>query len=198
MTTIDYYTFPLSPFAYLAGTRLEEIAARHGAKVTYRPFALLAVFKATGTLPPGERHPSRQTYRLQDLARVARFNGLPINLKPRHWPTNPVPAATALIAAQAAGGGDLGGLAHAIGRACWAEDRDIAEDAVIRDLLSTHGFDPALADRGLVSGVETYERNTQAALDAGVFGAPTYVLGDQVFWGQDRLPHLDAHLAGRA
>lgn len=198
MTSIDYFTFPLSPFAYLAGTRLEEIAARHGASVTYRPFALLAVFAQTGTLPPGERHPSRQKYRLQDLARVARFNGLPINLRPRHWPTNPVPAAAALIAAQAAGGGDLGGLAHAIGRACWAEDRDIAEDAVIRDLLSTHGFDPALADRGLVSGAETYERNTQAALDAGVFGAPTYVVGEELFWGQDRLPHLDAHLAGRA
>lgn len=197
MANIDYFTFPLSPFAYLAGTRLEDVAAKHGASVTYKPFGLLKVFEATGTLPPGQRHPSRQAHRLQELARVAKFNKMEINIKPSHWPTNPVPAMSALIAAQAAGGGDLAGLSHGFLKACWAEEKDIASDEVIKACLGAHGFDAALADSGLLSGSETIERNTNEALERGVFGAPTYIIDDQVFWGQDRLPHLDAYLAER-
>ncbi len=195
MTRIDYYYFPISPFTYLAGTRLEQIAAEHGAEILYKPVQLMRIFAETGTPPPKERHASRQSYRLADIARVARANGMAINLQPAHWPTNPVPASSALIAAQDAGGGDLGGLAHAFCRACWAEDRDIADDAVIRDLLSACDFDPGLADRGLLSGSETIERNTEEALRAMVFGAPSYVVDGEVFWGQDRLAHLAAKLA---
>jgi 2-hydroxychromene-2-carboxylate isomerase len=142
-----------------------------------------------------DRHVSRQRYRLQDLARLSRAAGLPINLQPRHWPTNAVPACAAIITAQGAGGGDTGRLLHALLRAVWAEDRDIAEDAVVRDCLAQAGFDPALADRGLLTAIETLQRNTDEALGRMVFGAPSYVVGDEVFWGQDRLALLDAHLA---
>lgn len=196
MAVIDYYCFPLSPFSYLAGLRLEEIAARHGAEISYRPVELFRIFAETGTPLVKDRHPSRQRYRLQDIARIARAEGLPVNLQPRHWPTNAVPASVAIITAQQAGGGDVGRLLHAFTRAVWAEDRDIAEDAVVRGCLTEAGFDPALADRGMLSGVEALQRNTDAALKRGVFGAPSYVVGDEIFWGQDRLPHLAAHLAG--
>lgn len=198
MARIEYFLFPLSPFSYLAGVRLEEVAARHDAAIDYRPVQLFRIFEATGTLLPKDRHISRQNYRMQDIARVARMNGMPVNLKPTHWPTNPAPASAAIINAQAAGGGDLGGLVHGFVRAVWAEDRDIAEDAVVRDILSAHGFDPDLAARDLVGAMETLERNTEEALRRMVFGAPTYVVGEEVFWGQDRLPHLDAHLAALA
>jgi 2-hydroxychromene-2-carboxylate isomerase len=123
---------------------------------------------------------------------------MPLNLQPRHWPTNPVPASAAIIAAGEAGGGDMGALVHGFLRAVWAEDRDIAEDATIRDALAQAGFDPAVADRGLLTAVETLERNTDEALRRMVFGAPSYVVGDEVFWGQDRLALLDAHLGARA
>jgi 2-hydroxychromene-2-carboxylate isomerase len=106
-----------------------------------------------------------------------------------------VPASAAIIAAQAAGGGDVGGLVHGILRAVWAEERDIADDQVVREVLAASGFDPGLADRGMLSGAETLERNTEEALQRMVFGVPSYVVGEEVFWGQDRLPHLDAHLA---
>lgn len=198
MAHIDYFTFPLSPFAYLAGTGLEDIAQKHGATITYKPFGLIKIFEATGTLPPGQRHPSRQAHRLQELDRVAKFNKMPINPKPAHWPTNPVPAMSALIAAQDAGGGDLAGLCHGLLRACWAEDQNIAEDDVIKSQLSANGFDAGLADSGLLTGSETIERNTNEALERGVFGAPTYLIDDQVFWGQDRLPHLEAYLSENA
>lgn len=195
MAHIDYFTFPLSPFAYLAGLRLEEVAQAHGATITYKPFGLMAIFEKTGTLPVPQRHPSRQAHRLQEIARVAKFNDMPINLKPAHWPTNPVPAMSALIAAQDAGGGDLGGLCHSFLRACWTEEKDISDDSVIGALLEAHGFAASLTMSGMLSGSETIERNTNEALERGVFGAPTYLVDDQVFWGQDRLPHLAAYLA---
>jgi 2-hydroxychromene-2-carboxylate isomerase len=198
MAVIDYYLFPLSPFSYFAGLKLEAIAERRGAKILYKPMQLFRVFESVGTPKVADRHPSKQAYRLQDIARVARLEGLPVNLRPAHWPTNAAPACAAIIAAQAAGGGDLGGLVHGFLRAVWAEDRDIAEDAVVRDVLAAHGFEPGLADRGLLAAMETLERNTEEALRRGVFGAPSYLVGEEVFWGQDRLPHLDAHLAALA
>lgn len=198
MPDIDYYFTPLSPYSYLAGDKLERIAERHGARISYKPVNLMKVFEATGGVPPAQRPPARQAYRLQDLARVARREGLPINLQPAHWPTNPAPASYAIIAAQEAGGGDVGALARALMAACWAEERDIAEDAVIGDCLEAAGFDRSLVSSGLLSGAETFERNTEEAIARGVFGAPTYVVGDQIFWGHDRLPHLEDHLASLA
>lgn len=195
MPRIDYFFSTLSPFSYLAGTRLEAIAARHGAQVVYRPMNIMALFQATGGTPVPERHPSRQAYRLTEIRRIAEFTGLPVTPRPRHWPTNPVPSSAAIIAAQDAGGGDTGRLAHGLLAACWAEERDIAEDAVIRDCLAAAGFDPGLAERAIFSGADQYERNTHAALEAGVFGAPSYILDTELFWGQDRLEHLDRRLA---
>lgn len=197
MATIDYFFTTLSPYAYLAGTRAEEIAARHGAAVNYKPVDLTALFARTGGQALPDRHPARRAYRLQELRRQSAKTGLPINLQPSFFPTNPAPSAYAIIAAQSAGGGDMGALVHGLLRACWAEDRDIAEDAVIRDCLSAAGFDPGLADRGLLAGAETYARTLEEAVDRGVFGSPFYAVGDELFWGQDRLDDLDLHLSGK-
>ena len=197
MANIDYYFGTISPFAYLAGDRLERIAARHGAAITYKPLDILQLFDRTGGVRPANRHPSRMDYRAQELPRWADHLGLPLNLKPAFWPANMAPSSYAIIAAQGAGGGDTGGLVQGFLRAVWAEDRDISDDVVIRDILSAHGFDPALADKGLFVGAETYGRNLEQAVEAGVFGSPFYVVREsgQKFWGQDRLDFLDRHLA---
>jgi 2-hydroxychromene-2-carboxylate isomerase len=194
MAEIDYFLFPLSPFSYLAGLELEAVAARRGASIAYRPVLLPRILAEVGTPQVKDRHPSKQKYRLQELARLARAKGMPINLQPRYWPTNPMPASAAIVTAQGAGG-DVGRLVHGFLRAVWAEERDIAEDETVREVLTATGFDPGLADRGLLTAVETVERNTEEAIRRGVFGAPSYVVGDEVFWGQDRLPLLEAHLA---
>jgi 2-hydroxychromene-2-carboxylate isomerase len=197
MAHIDYYFSTVSPWAYLAGNRLEELAARHGATITYKPIDLGALFPRTGGQPLPERHPSRQAYRLQELDRQSRKLGMPLNVHPAFWPVNGAPAAYAIIAAQSAGG-NVGALAQAIMRACWAEEKSIAEDETIRACLSATGFDPGLADKGLLMGAETYARNTEEAAAAGVFGSPFYVVDTgQKFWGQDRLEDLDLHLAGK-
>lgn len=198
MAHVDYYFSTVSPWAYLAGNRLEEMAARHGATISYKPVDLGRLFPATGGLALADRHASRKAYRLQELDRQSRKLGMPLTLHPAFWPVNGAPAAYAIIAAQAAGGGDVGALAQAILRACWAEERNIAEDDTIRACLAATGFDPGLADRGLLAGAETYARNTEEAAAAGVFGSPFYVVDTgQMFWGQDRLEDLELHLAGR-
>ncbi|APE42672.1 2-hydroxychromene-2-carboxylate isomerase [Sulfitobacter alexandrii] len=196
MSQIDYYFATLSPYCYLAGLRLEAVAEKHGATINYKPFDIIAAFSRTGGKPPKERHVSRIEYRAQELPRQARKLGMPFHLQPAHWPTNGAPAAYAFIAAQNAGGGDLGLLAHAITRSVWADERDIAQDDVIRACLTEAGFDPGLADSGLLEGAETYARNLEEAVERGVFGAPFYIVGDQRFWGQDRIADLDLHLAG--
>jgi 2-hydroxychromene-2-carboxylate isomerase len=198
MAHIDYFFGTISPFVYLAGTRMEEIAGRHGATVAYKPMDIGALFGRTSGLALKDRHESRREYRLQEIRRQAAKTDLPINLQPAHWPTNPAPSSYAIIAAEKAGGGNMGTLVHSICRACWAEDRDIAEDGVIRDCLSLAGFDPDLADRGMLAAAETYAANLEEAVAKGAFGAPFYVVDSgERFWGQDRLDDLEMHLAGK-
>lgn len=198
MPHIDYYFVTLSPWTYLAGSRLEAIAEKHGASVTYKPCDLGRVFKATGGLPLGERAQARRDYRMQELRHWRAALGMDLTLEPAHFPTNPAPSSYAIIAAQAAGGGDVGKLTQNLLRACWAEEKDIADNGVIRDCLTRAGFDPELADSGLLQGATTYEANADEAIKAGVFGAPFYLVdGVEKFWGQDRLDMLELFLAGR-
>lgn len=197
MTQIDYYFSTISPFTYLAGNRLEEIARRNGATIAYKPLDIIALFARTGGTPPAQRPECRQAYRLQELRRQAAKAGMPINLQPAHFPTNAAPASYAVIAAQKTGGGDVGALVHGILRACWAEEKDVAEEPVIRECLEAAGFDPGLASSGLLMGAETYAANLEEAVGRGVFGAPFYIVGEERFWGQDRLDDLDLHLQGK-
>lgn len=195
MTQIDYFFAPISPFTYLAGNQLEDIADKHGATITYKPMDLMAVFPRTGGLPLGERHESRKAYRLQELARIAKRADMPINLQPAFFPTNPAPASYAIIAAQKAGGGDLPGLVQSFLRAIFAEEKNIAEDDVVAKALEDNGFSASLALSGMLEGAEIYAANTEEAIARGVFGSPFYIVGDERFWGQDRLWYLDAYLA---
>lgn len=193
MTTIDYYYSLLSPFTYLAGAGLEEIAARHGAQIVYRPTDLFKVFNETGGLPVPKRHPFRQEYRLQELNRLSKMNDMPLNIKPKHWPVDGTAASVAVISI-ARSGGDGGAISQAFLRACWVEERDISDKETIAAILSENGFDMAEVERGSEAATAEFEANADRALENGVFGAPFYVVGDERFWGQDRLSHLDWHL----
>ncbi|AXT28341.1 2-hydroxychromene-2-carboxylate isomerase [Ruegeria sp. AD91A] len=196
MTQIDYFFATISPYSYLAGNRLEEIAAKHDASISYKPLDIMALFARTGGTPPKDRHISRIEYRAQELLRQSKNLGMEFNLQPAHWPTNMAPSSYAIIAAISDGSGDVGKLCQLILRACWAEEKDVAQDDVIRDCLATAGFDPELANSGLLVGAETYAANLEEAVDRGVFGAPFYITPDgQRFWGQDRLDDLDRHLS---
>jgi 2-hydroxychromene-2-carboxylate isomerase len=152
MARIDYYFSVLSPFTYLAGLGLEEVAARRGATIAYRPMDIMKLFAETGGVPMPQRHPSRIAYRSQELLRIAGRRGLPFNLKPAHWPTNPVPASLGVIAVADAGG-DAGTLAHAFLRAVWAEERDIGDPAVVTAILGENGHDAAALAPSMAAAV---------------------------------------------
>ncbi len=197
MPHIDYYFTTLSPYTYLASDGLEQIADRHGATITYKPMDIMALLARTGGVAPKDRHPNRQQYRAEDLQRRAKRLGMPFNIQPAHWPTNQAPSCYAIIAAQQAGGGDVGALVRSFLAAVWTGEEDIADDAVVQRCLGDAGFDPGLSMSGLLTGAEQFAQNLEDAVNAGVFGAPFYVTDDGArFWGQDRLADLDAYLGG--
>lgn len=194
MSHIDYYMNPMSPFVHMVGARAATIAQAAGASLRYRPLDPGALFKRTGGQLLADRHDSRKAYRLQELDRWARRLNLPMKLRPAFFPTNPAPASYAIIAAQEAGGGDVTALVTGLTAAIWEQDRDIADDDVIRDCLVHAGFDPNLAFRGMLQGAEIYGRNLEDAVADGVFGVPFFKVGEAGFWGQDRLDFLADHL----
>jgi len=192
--TIQYFFAPQSPYVYLGHERLLKLGAQYGAMIEPRPFDIGAVFSETGGLPLAKRAPQRQAYRLQELQRWAQHVGLPINLQPKFFPVDQGPASLLLIAAREQAGADEAlELASAILRAVWAEDRDIADASTLEQLAGDAGFDGAalLAASRTPEMQQKYEAFTKEALDAGVFGAPWYVVDGQSFWGQDRLDFVE-------
>ena len=196
MAHIDYYFTVLSPFAYLCGDRMEQVATKHGATVAYKPVDIMQLFSEMGGTPPAQRHESRKEYRMHDLRHVSALSGMPINLTPAHWPVDQKPASARIVAASMAGA-DAGALTRAIMRAVWAEERDISDAATLDAIVSETGIDPATLTPHLPEAQAAFDPMTAEAMKNGVFGAPFYIADGERFWGQDRIVHLDAHLAGK-
>jgi carboxymethylenebutenolidase len=195
---VDYYFAPQSPWAYLGHQRLVEIAERTEATVRVMPIDLGGkVFPISGGLPLGQRAPQRQAYRLVELQRFSEHLNAPLNLKPKYFPVGGDDAARLIIAADLAQGSAAAmQVAGAVLAACWAQERNIADDKVLAELLAELNLSAALLEQSHSQAVqERYEAYTQAAIDAGVFGAPSYVVEGEIFWGQDRLDFVERALS---
>jgi len=196
--TVDYYFAPQSPWAYLGHQRLAMIARAAGATIRVMPIDLGGkVFPISGGLPLGQRAPQRQAYRLVELQRFSTHLNLPIHLKPRYFPVGGDDPARLIIAVDLAHGADAAmAIAGAVLAACWAQERNIADDNVLAELLVEQQLPVALLEQSHSQAVhERYEAYTQAAINAGVFGAPSYVVDGELFWGQDRLDFVERALA---
>jgi carboxymethylenebutenolidase len=196
--TVDYYFAPQSPWAYLGHQRLADIVQRTGATVRVMPIDLGGkVFPISGGLPLGQRAPQRQAYRLVEMQRFSQLLKLPLNLKPQYFPVGGDDAARLIIAADLAlGSAGAMAMAGAILTACWAQQRNMADDQVLAELVQEQKLPASLLAQSHSQAVqERYEACTQAAIDAGVFGAPSYVVDGEVFWGQDRLDFVERALA---
>lgn len=192
--TVDYYFAPQSPWAYLGHQRLADIVQSTGATVRVMPIDLGGkVFPISGGLPLGQRAPQRQAYRLLELQRFSEHLNAPLNLKPRYFPVGGDDAARVIIAADLAQGALAAmHVAGAVLSACWAQERNIADEKVLGELLSEQALPAGLLEQSHSQAVqERYEAYTQAAIDAGVFGAPSYVIDGEIFWGQDRLDFVE-------
>jgi carboxymethylenebutenolidase len=193
--SVDYYFSPVSPFAYLGGERFAKLTRDVGARVNEYPIDLAKIFPATGGIPLKQRAPARLAYRLVELRRWRDYLGVPLVLEPKYFPVDGNPAGLMIVAAREQ---DLDALAlsQRVLRAVWVEERNIADAQTLVELANDSGFDGrALAARSADPAVgRQYERDTQDAMQRGVFGSPTYVVDDELFWGQDRLDFVERKL----
>jgi 2-hydroxychromene-2-carboxylate isomerase len=196
--SIDYYFAPNSPWAYLGHERLAQIAQAAGAAIDVLPMDLGGkVFPVSGGVPLGQRAPQRQAYRLVELARYSQYLNAPLNVKPMFFPVDPGDAARLIVAVKLNDGPEAAmRISGAALRAVWAQERNIADEKVLATLLAECNL-PAerLAQSHSQAVAEAYGTYTQRAIEAGVFGAPSYVVDGEIFWGQDRLEFVERKLA---
>ena len=192
---IQYWLSTASPWAWLGSARFIELVKATGAKVTVLPVDLGAVFAATGGTPFSQRSAARQTYRQLELARWSQHLGIPVTLEPRHYPVDRGPSSRLLIAASNAGLDALP-LSHAVLRAIWSQERNIADWDTLAQLANECQLDgAALVHAARQADIERqYQDTTRQAIEAQVFGAPTYIVESERFWGQDRLDFLARRL----
>jgi 2-hydroxychromene-2-carboxylate isomerase len=190
-----------SPWAYFGGPRLQDIVRRHGVKLTLKPFDFQEVVPRTGGVPLRTRPEPRRSYHALELERWRKYLGMPLNLTPKHYPQDGTPlgwnkAPGWMVIAAQERGLDAPLLSHALLRALWAEERNTADLKVRVAVANENGMPgEALLLAETSEAVQSlYKRYSEEAEALGVFGAPTYVLHGERFWGQDRLDFLDRAL----
>lgn len=194
---VDYYFTPQSPWTYLGHDRFVALAKVSGARVNVMPVDLGKLFPVSGGLPLAKRAPQRQAYRLTELQRFSALLNLPLNLHPKFFPVSADAAARLIIAVDQREGSDAAlTLAGALQRAVWTEERDIADAGTLAATLASCGLPAQRLDDAQAPAVQArFDADSQRAIDAGVFGAPSYLVDDEIFWGQDRLDFLQRRLA---
>ena len=195
--TIDYYFTPQSPWTYLGHARFAQAAQAAGATVRVLPIDLGGkVFPISGGLPLGQRAPQRQVYRLLELKRHSDFLGLPLHVKPRFFPVSGDDASRLIIAVDLHDGAQAAmKISGAVLAAVWAQERHIASDKLLAELLAECSLDAVRLEQSYSQAVqERYEANTEQAIQAGIFGAPSYLIDGELFWGQDRLDFVERRL----
>jgi carboxymethylenebutenolidase len=196
--TVQYYFAPQSPWTYLGHLRFWDIARKAGALIEVLPVDLGGkVFPMSGGLALSKRAPQRQAYRLVELKRFSQWLHAPLNLQPKYFPVAGDDAARLIIAVDLHDGVAAAmHIADAVLRAVWVEERNIADESTLVQLLKEREL-PArrLEDSHSQTVAERYLAYTQQAIDAGVFGAPSYVIDGEIFWGQDRLDFVERRLA---
>ena len=195
--SVDYYFTPQSPWTHLGHQRFVNAATSAGAKVRVMPVDFGKVFAVSGGLPLSKRAPQRQAYRLLELKRFSEHLKQPLVLTPKFFPVGGDPAALLILAVDAHDGADAAlKVSGAIFSAVWAEERNIADEAVLSEILSACGLpNDRLAGSKDPAIQAAYDACTQQAIGAGVFGAPSYVIDGEIFWGQDRLDFVERRLA---
>jgi 2-hydroxychromene-2-carboxylate isomerase len=184
---VEFWFEFASSYSYLAAMRIEALAQAAGVALAWRPFLLGPVFLSLGwNDSPFNIYPPKGRYMWRDLARLAAKYGLPFKL-PSRFPRDGLLAARVAIAAD--GQEWLPAFVRGVSRANFGEDRDIADEAVIAAVLREQGADPApwLAAAHGQAAKDALRRQTERAMELGIFGAPTVTVGDELFWGNDRL-----------
>lgn len=195
--SIEYFAAPQSPWTYLGHERFVTLANKCRAEVLLKPVDAAKVFAATGGVPVAQRPPARQAYRLAELTRWSQHLGMPLNLHPKFFPVSGESGGKLIIAALHSSGTDKAlALLGALGRACWAEEKNIADADTLVAIANSVGLDGTalLSLSGSDEVAADFARNTEAAIAAEVFGVPWYRIDGEGYWGQDRLEFIERSL----
>lgn len=195
---VDYYVSLNSPWTYLGSARFDAMVKKHGATVTIWPVDFGSVFAVSGGLPLPKRAPQRQAYRMMELKRWRDHLGVKTTLEPKFFPANEVPAAKCVIALREEGRmADAIKAAHAVLTGLWAEEKNTGDLPTLEAIIAGCGLDgAAVLKASEAPGIaEKREAYTKHAISQGVFGAPSFVIDGEIFWGQDRLDFVERKLA---
>jgi carboxymethylenebutenolidase len=195
---VDYYVSLNSPWTHLGAARIEAMVMAHGATMRIYPVDFGTIFAASGGLPLPKRSPQRQAYRLQELVRWRDHLCIPINVEPKFFPSSEQHSATCVLALRETMGDQPAiKLAHRVLKAVWQDGMNPGDLGTLATLIAEIGQDPdqviRLSEDPRWAAMRVAD--SQAALDRGVFGAPSYVIGEDIFWGQDRLEFVERRLA---
>ncbi|MBX2831626.1 MAG: 2-hydroxychromene-2-carboxylate isomerase [Rhodospirillales bacterium] len=191
---IIHYFFVQSPWSFFGFRRVVEIAKKHGVGIVHKPCRAGDVWEHGGGVPLAKRPKPRQDYRLVELKRWSEHLGIPINLQPKYFPIDETLAARTIIAVQK-DEQDVTKLTETLMGDIWLRDRDVTDPQTIREALISSGLSTEyLEDADLPEIAKIYDANCQSARDQNIFGVPTYFIGNEMFWGQDRLDFVDRAL----
>jgi len=192
---IDFYFDFSSPYGYLASTRIDALAAKHGRTVNWRPFLLGVAFKTTGQQPLTEQ-PLRGPYSQRDFARSARLLGVPFKM-PSPFPFPSLAACRAFYWLAESDAGKAAALAKAVYHAAFGDGRDVRSVEAVAGIAQGIGIDPSAVKAACEDPAvkEKLKQATEAALARGVFGSPFLIVDGEPFWGHDRLEQVDRWLA---
>ncbi|HCP32967.1 MAG: 2-hydroxychromene-2-carboxylate isomerase [SAR324 cluster bacterium] len=188
-TAIEFFFDLVSPYSYLASEKIEELAKQNNRELIWKPFLLGGLFKALDAPPAPGLLPYKKPYLFKDLDRLARFHGIPFNT-PSEFPRLTVKPLRALLSLPKE---DLPEAVHQLYRAYWVEDRDISDASVLADLLGAE----AVEKTGDPEIKQSLIQATDEAVSRGLFGAPTFLVGQEMFFGHDRMDLLEAFLQDR-
>lgn len=192
---IDYYLSLISPWTFLGHKRIGDLARDNGVELDVHPVNYGVIFPATGGLPLAKRSPQRQAYRMMELKRWRERHGVPLNLNPKYFPAPDKQAALMALAAKAQGS-NIFDFCGGVLKAVWVDEKDITDEATLISIANQSGFEGLkLFEASKDPAIEkAYMADSEAAIERGTFGAPTYIIDDEIFWGQDRLEFVEAKL----
>ncbi len=194
---VDYYMSTSSPWTYLGSNIFTEMTQKIGAKVNVFPVNFSSIFPVSGGLPLPKRAPQRQAYRLMELKRWKQRRNSIMHIQPKNFPSIAPISSLAIVAAREMGEDALT-LSNAILKALWEEDQNIDDIEIIKQVCDVCKLSSGLIIDNASSTkiMKIFEKDTENAIQKGVFGAPTYVIDNELFWGQDRLDFVDQKLNG--
>ena len=196
MKKIEYFMSHGSPWTFLGHKRINKIALENNYELIIMPVDYGEVFPATGGLPVNKRSIQRQKYRLQELARWSEFLKVKLNTEPKFFPSRSLLPSLAIISAKLLKYENVMDIAYRIMEALWVKELDIDDEKTLKSVISklTPSAEELIdfSKQDVVSN--EIKKNTEKALKSSVFGAPTYIIDDEVFWGQDRLDFVERYI----